>query len=370
MTFLRHLALALAAVLLFVAPAAAQTPDDRQFDRVIESLTNLDGPKLSSFFDHIGVTPSPDFYECLCPTDGGFHYHIGPEGSCRRMGPLGGLEFRGFDMPRMKSCAAAFPLEDGRTVLQAIILAARPTCSIGPEAALGSPAGRDPAELMLAVTGDPPAPPSGPLSADKRDRIIKTYIYGMLAEIDYDSCGTFGRWFSDYGPQLRAALCLALGAGSSTNPVSIWGAGSIVASCLLKAVALGTISKDLSIIADLFQRTDEYVKALDTILVAEDWAAVDRMTEEDRRKWFETHAEDLAKRGWAVYGDRVNTADILAPLARRWAYTVVSTKTMSDWDAKYGTAWGNNSGNGSQITMRAYILLRLWQLHKSLGNVR
>lgn len=358
------LTLALLGSLLVAAPAQAQ--DDKTTETVIQSLTNLDGPKMARLFEHLGISPSPEFYNCMCP--GGFHYYTGPDGGpCRRIGPLGGVEFRGYSMDGMKSCAAAFPLADGRTVLEAIIDAAKPSCSIAPESAgftTRLPALADRPRLSLAAAAEG-QPPTGPLSRAQLDRLAKLYLYGVLAEIDYDSCGTIGRWYSDYGPEIRSALCLALGAASA--PVTTWEVGWVVGKCLATAAAGWALSEDIQNIVDLFRGTDTYVRALDAIYIAEDWTRIDAMSETDRRKWFETRGAELARDGWrGVHIADGGLVDYTVTMTRRWGSGGIPTGAdMSAWNEKYGSSWQANSGKGEDATLPAYILLRLWQLHRT-----
>lgn len=122
--FATSLLLVLAALAPQPAPAQEALPADQQ--AVASAMARLDGSKLQQLFAKVGVAPSPAFLDCMCPGEYGFHYFTeGPAGtSCRRIGPLGGTEFRGLAGERVGSCATAYPLEDGRTVLEAIAAAA------------------------------------------------------------------------------------------------------------------------------------------------------------------------------------------------------------------------------------------------------
>lgn len=126
---LRRFAQTLLTLLAVFGLVAVATPKAQEGETaanpLIESLSNLDAVKLDQLYKHIGIEPSGDYLDCLCPTDGGFHYR-GTEGlPCWRTGPLGGVERTSFDMARAQSCGLAFPLADGRTVLDAIAAAAR-----------------------------------------------------------------------------------------------------------------------------------------------------------------------------------------------------------------------------------------------------
>lgn len=94
-----------------------------QSQTVVNYLSNLDATKLDLLFKHVGIQPSPEFFNCMCPA--GFHHYVGPDGGpCRRIGVLGGLEFTGHVAGSMESCAATFPLADGRNLLDAVTAAA------------------------------------------------------------------------------------------------------------------------------------------------------------------------------------------------------------------------------------------------------
>lgn len=96
--------------------------DDRQaiINRIEERLPNLSADKLGALFENIGIQPSVDFYNCLCTA--GYHYYTGPDagGPCRRIGPLGGVDWSGLDASSWQSCGAAYPLPDGRNLVDAI----------------------------------------------------------------------------------------------------------------------------------------------------------------------------------------------------------------------------------------------------------
>lgn len=122
-------ALVLLAMASSVGLAQEVKPADEQI--VIDRLSKLDGSKLTQLFSHMGIEPSGDFLNCLCRGDQGFHYFPdGPSGTtCRRIGSLGGVMFEGFDSARSGSCSTAYPLADGRTVIEAIADAAKPKVS-------------------------------------------------------------------------------------------------------------------------------------------------------------------------------------------------------------------------------------------------
>jgi hypothetical protein len=87
--------------------------------RVLDRLPQLTMSKLKALFDRAGVKPTDAFYGCLCPN--GFHLYNGPDGRpCRRIGPLGGVSFAGYDPGAWAACAAANRLPDGRTVVDAV----------------------------------------------------------------------------------------------------------------------------------------------------------------------------------------------------------------------------------------------------------
>ncbi|MHB1101398.1 MAG: hypothetical protein ACYC0C_01180 [Devosia sp.] len=123
-------------VILGAGGAVAQDSDApaSQSQTVVNYLSNLDATKLDLLFKHVGIQPSPEFFNCMCPA--GFHYYVGPDGGpCRRIGVLGGLEFTGYVAGSMESCAATFPLADGRNLLDAVAAAAKPKekpCTVPP----------------------------------------------------------------------------------------------------------------------------------------------------------------------------------------------------------------------------------------------
>lgn len=106
------------------AALAQEAAMDPQQERLVQSLSNLDAPKLGALFEHVGIQPSAEFFNCMCPPN--YHYWTVDGGPCRYMGPLGGVVFTGFDSSELASCSAAFPLQDGRTVLGTITAAAAP----------------------------------------------------------------------------------------------------------------------------------------------------------------------------------------------------------------------------------------------------
>ncbi len=380
-------------VCVFVPAALAQTPDDAKVETLIQSLSNLDGQKIDQLITHLGISPAPEFYECMCPAEYGYHYYLGPEGGpCRRIGPLGGVDFGGYVMERMPSCSAAYPLADGRQVIDVIVAAAEPpkpaepTCSINPDSAevrrphgpfdiaqfgaetlypwFSADRGRSGVGIVLAAA-------RGALSTEAHDRLIKAYLYSTFAEIDYESCGTLSRWYRDYSTQIKGALCLALGAAG--GPATYLEAGWIVAKCLANAAKDAALDDDLKDISAFFGGTDAMVRALDGIYILEDWGSVDAMGDAERLKWFEKRGQELVDGGWGPYSKEL---DLLAPnsklialmssLGRRWnGNGLPSMFTMKTWDDKYGSSWAENSGKGDQITLPAYIMLRLWQLHKT-----
>ena len=105
-------------------PPSLPPKDDRAtiVKRIEDRLPRLDQQKMSALFDRAGIKPSAEFYDCMCPTADGFHYYVGPDagGPCRRIGPLGGVSWAGFAGGSMKKCAAAYRLEDGRSVFDAL----------------------------------------------------------------------------------------------------------------------------------------------------------------------------------------------------------------------------------------------------------
>ena len=109
------------------APAPIPTPQPPQ--AVVDYLSSLDAAKLTQLFQHLGLKPPEGFEGCLCPN--GFHRYSGPEGPCRYRGPLWGNEYRDFDTSKLESCALAYRLPDGRTVLDAVASAAKATGASG-----------------------------------------------------------------------------------------------------------------------------------------------------------------------------------------------------------------------------------------------
>ena len=105
-------------------PPALPPKDDRAsiVQRLEDRLPKLDQSKMSALFDRVGIKPSPEFYDCMCPQSDGFHYYVGPDagGPCRRIGSLGGVSWTGFNSGNMKSCAGAHRLDDGRSVFDAL----------------------------------------------------------------------------------------------------------------------------------------------------------------------------------------------------------------------------------------------------------
>lgn len=144
MRLIRNLLLSLGMLLCAASSQTlGQTPDGTGTETLIQSLSNLDGQKMARLFEYLRIAPTPAFYECMCPAEYGYHPYLGPDGGpCRRIGPLGGVDFAGYAMERMQSCSAAYPLPDGRKVLDAIVLAAS-----GPDA---YSAGR--AQVCAAIT--------------------------------------------------------------------------------------------------------------------------------------------------------------------------------------------------------------------------
>ncbi|MDP1732502.1 MAG: hypothetical protein Q8L54_15285 [Devosia sp.] len=136
------LVLFLALMMLGVGAGVAAAQEDTanpQQNALVESLSNLDAPKLNALYDHIGIEPSPEYFNCMCP--GGFHYWGGPEGACRRIGVLGGIAFTGYQTENMRTCAATYPLADGRTVLDAVAAAAAGATKPQEESCSALPAG-------------------------------------------------------------------------------------------------------------------------------------------------------------------------------------------------------------------------------------
>lgn len=91
-------------------------------NRVKERLPKLNVEKLTALMNRAGVASADEFLNCLCQDGHGFHYYKGADagGPCRRIGPLGGVTWSGFRVTDYSSCAKAFPLKDGRTVIDAI----------------------------------------------------------------------------------------------------------------------------------------------------------------------------------------------------------------------------------------------------------
>ncbi len=87
---------------------------------IANHLPQLNAEKLGALLASAGITPSPDFLNCLCP--GGFHYYDGEdaEGPCRRIGPLGGASYTGIDGNAIMGCSSAYPMADGKTVTGAL----------------------------------------------------------------------------------------------------------------------------------------------------------------------------------------------------------------------------------------------------------
>jgi hypothetical protein len=91
-------------------------------NRVKERLPKLNVEKLTALMNRAGVSSADEFLNCLCQDGGGFHYYKGADagGPCRRIGPLGGVSWSGFRVKDYSSCAKAFPLKEGRTIIEAI----------------------------------------------------------------------------------------------------------------------------------------------------------------------------------------------------------------------------------------------------------
>lgn len=123
----------IASVLLALADVAAADPatpeqvQERQRKMVAQELSKLNADMLTLLFNHIGITPSVDFNNCMCP--GGFHAYAGADagGPCRRIGPLGGTSWTGYDMNTLLGCAASVPLADGSNLLDKVAQAAKPS---------------------------------------------------------------------------------------------------------------------------------------------------------------------------------------------------------------------------------------------------
>lgn len=87
----------LAVLVALSAPAVGAAETDAELKaRMLEYLSKLDHAKLEQVAGRLGVEASPDLYECLCPRADGFHYNPGPNGPCKRIGPLGGESWRSF----------------------------------------------------------------------------------------------------------------------------------------------------------------------------------------------------------------------------------------------------------------------------------
>ena len=91
-------------------------------NRVRERLPKLNVEKLTALMTRAGIASADEFLNCLCQDGHGFHYYKGADagGPCRRIGPLGGVSWSGFRVKDYSGCAKAFPLKDGRTVIDAI----------------------------------------------------------------------------------------------------------------------------------------------------------------------------------------------------------------------------------------------------------
>lgn len=91
-------------------------------NRVKERLPKLNVEKLTALMNRAGIASADEFLNCLCQDGGGFHYYKGADagGPCRRIGPLGGVSWSGFRVKDYSSCAKAYPLKDGRTIIDAI----------------------------------------------------------------------------------------------------------------------------------------------------------------------------------------------------------------------------------------------------------
>lgn len=90
--------------------------------QVAERLSKLTDQRLKALLERAGVAAPAEFLNCLCQDGYGFHYYSGPDagGSCRRIGPLGGVEWSGFRVKDWSWCAKTYPLGDGRTVIDAV----------------------------------------------------------------------------------------------------------------------------------------------------------------------------------------------------------------------------------------------------------
>lgn len=105
-------------------PPPPRTEDrDALVSRITGRLGQLSYSKLTALFENAGITPSADFYECLCNGYGGdFHFHSEPGAPnvCGRMGPLGGMTWVGFPPSSFEGCSAMHVLADGRSVTGAL----------------------------------------------------------------------------------------------------------------------------------------------------------------------------------------------------------------------------------------------------------
>jgi hypothetical protein len=95
---------------------------DEAAQRVAERLPKLTDERLKALLARAGVSAPAGFLECLCSDGHAFHYYSGPNagGSCRRIGALGGVSWSGFRVTDFRGCAKAYPLADGRSVIDAI----------------------------------------------------------------------------------------------------------------------------------------------------------------------------------------------------------------------------------------------------------
>ncbi len=96
---------------------------DALVSRITGRIGQLSYTKLTALLENAGITPSGDFYECLCNGYGGdFHFHSEPGAPnvCGRMGPLGGMTWTGFPPGSFEGCAGLHTLDDGRTVIGAL----------------------------------------------------------------------------------------------------------------------------------------------------------------------------------------------------------------------------------------------------------
>lgn len=331
-----------------------QAASEPQPDPVARKLANLNAYKLEALLKAIGKGAKagvPDgFYYCLCasyPRGGHVGVSYRPEiGRCH----FGGLGEWTAPLPGdpavWESCMRQNAYADGSTIADTV----RDAIASGQAATVAG----------LTVP-----------TQEARDRLVKLYLYGMLAEIDYESRGSVGRWFKDYDQKIKAALCLAMGAAG--GPATVWEAGWVVGYCLAQAARRAATAADQQTIIDLFKGNDVLVNALDVVYTAEDWAKVDRMTNEERLRWFETRGQALTG-GWGVYrdafspidGDPARGAKHAEAMTRRWGHGgMPALVTVGTWNERYGASWTANSGKGGQLSLPAYIMLRLWQLHQT-----